>query len=141
MSNMAAGIFKYLTSKSQITKLVSKRIFPDHAPSSARLPYITYRKLNSPGIHNMGGASALGQPTYEFTCQAEKFDQALEIREALRNVLQGFSGKMGTENVRAVFLEDDSDDYARPDDASQNGTQNARADYTFWFVRSLPTGV
>lgn len=133
-------LYTYLINDSGIAAAVSDRVYPLTAPTSAALPYITLQRISCPHVHHMGAASGLCDSRFQIDCWAENSVDAETASEAVREALDGYQhSTMENTDVRAVFLEDESDTYEPPDDASEVGVFRNRMDFIIWYAESIPT--
>jgi len=135
------AFFSYVTSKAEITNLVSTRVFASVAPSSPTYPYITFTVISNQPEHYMGGSSGLTSVRLQVDAWARLVSEQQDISEALRNVLDGYGGLMGTENldVRMCFMEN-RNTFEEPDKQGKNlPVHRASIDYLIWHKESLPT--
>jgi hypothetical protein len=106
-----AAIFKYL---SEYSGLVGSRIYPLKLPQKPTLPAMTYQRISGMHVHSHSGISGLARPRYQFTCWAERYDDAKATAETLRLALDGYKGTMGGVsgvNVSGALSEGDGDIY------------------------------
>ena len=136
-----SALFSYLSTKAEVTAEVSTRIYPQPAPQEADYPFITLMVITDNPEHHMGGAAGLTNVGMQIDIWTETIPERVEISEVIRNVLDGFRGNMGTENLnirscfmqnRANFLESDTEGKASP-------VYRSSMDFSIWHVESLPT--
>ena len=130
----------HLEAQTGITNLVSTRIFGIKRPQKNRtLPAITYERLSGGHDHTLSSAAGSAMPRFRIHCWATTYVGADTLAEAVRNEMQGFSGAMGSTTTHSVILEDESDEYEDPEDASDQGVYGIALDYLIRYVESLPT--
>lgn len=135
------ALFSYLSTKPEITALVSTRVYATIAPSSITFPLITFRILSEAPEHDTGGAVGLTRVLMQIDVWAYIVSERQNISEAIRNVLDGFVGLMGTEqlDVRNCFLENRTT-FEEPDKHGKNlPVHRSSMDFSIWHVESLPT--
>ncbi len=138
--NVGAGLKIRLESNTNITFLVGDRIYPGVAPTSAKLPYITYEQISNPTTRHMTAASKPSRATYQINCWAETRNKAFRVADSVREAIDGFlRGKWGVVDVTSVTIKNVRDDFNKPDDGSQDGTHRRMVDVDIWHERSVPT--
>ncbi len=134
------GIFAYLNADAGLTALVADRIFPDSAPTSAALPYITFERTGSEHVRSFKSASGLAHARIAFDVWAATSVSRENVTEALREAVDSFqAGTWGSLSVRLSTLEDESDDFVQPSDASQEGVFRTRHIVRVTYNESIPT--
>lgn len=89
------AILKELLADSGITGLIGERLYYVKAPQDVTSPYVVFFKASAPREYSHDGASELARPRFQFSCFAETYYQAKQIAEAIRSVIEAFSGVMG----------------------------------------------
>jgi len=100
-------IFQFLSGESSITDLVSARIYPTVFPMGSILPAIVTKVVSVDRTISHGGFSGVLKPRVQFTCMADDFDSADELKEALIAVLEDTDnwGTWGTTPVYSVVIQ------------------------------------
>ncbi len=136
-----SALFNYLSNESGMTTLVSTRIYASSPPSAPVYPFVTFQVLNNQPEHYMAGAVGLTEVLMQVDAWAFLVSEQQAISEALRNLLDGFRGAMGSEllAVRKCFLETRTT-FQEPDKQGKNlPVHRASLDFSIWHVESLPT--
>jgi len=92
------SIYAYLTSITDITNLISTRLYPDKIKqkSSYTLPYTTYRMISEFEVDTIiEQTNMLIASTYEFETWASTRASAKAVVKQIRKAFKGFSGVMG----------------------------------------------
>ena len=92
---------------------VGNRIYPVLAPSSADLPFITYRRVGIEREATFTGVMGVPRVTVEMACLATTYEAARELADAVRQVLDGYSGTADNTEVKHVHLENELDDFVQ----------------------------
>ncbi|MFA5897935.1 MAG: DUF3168 domain-containing protein [Hyphomicrobium sp.] len=87
--------------------LVSTRIYPSTYPQSATDPCIRYTKITGSDALHMQGADGLDFSLMQLDVRAASAASALAVRNALRALLNPFSGIQGATDFRLITLRDD----------------------------------
>jgi hypothetical protein len=135
------ALFSYLSTEAGMTTLVSTRIYASSPPSSPTYPFVTFQIINNQPAHYMAGAVGITDVRMQIDAWAFLVSEQQAISEALRNLLDGFRGSMGTEllAVRKCFLET-RNTFQEPDKQGKNlPVHRASLDFSLWHVESLPT--
>jgi len=104
------GLYAYLTNESDITDIVSTRIFPMIVPQGQSYPAITYDRTSGEHEMTVDGESGLVEANFILKCWATTYAGAKSLADALRLVLDGFGpSTMGAVTVNRSHLSDDSD--------------------------------
>lgn len=94
-----------------VAALVGTRVSPLKLPQGGSLPAIVYQRVSTVPLL---GLEAPGGPTrsrVQLSLWAATFDQARSLGVAVRDALQGWSGRVGVEDVRLVSMANWLDDY------------------------------
>jgi hypothetical protein len=111
LADANAGIHARLAAYTDLTDLVSTRIWRVRAPDIQTLPYVVIHRISTTPNHVMGADTT---PT-EARIQISVYDDdgpgcdaaALEVK----NALSRWSGTAGTVTFQHVFFEDENDQY------------------------------
>ena len=107
------GIYTEVTSNTAVAAFINTRLYANNMPQNSIYPAITYERIAGMKVHTQGQDSGVAETLYQFTIYSEQFDEAVNIREALRPVLQDFSGDIGSKGVTvlAVLMDDGGEGY------------------------------
>ena len=136
-----SALFSYLSTKAEVTAAVGTRILREIAPEGAIYPFMTYTVVGDVPEHHMGGASGLTNVTMQIDVWAETFGEAVSLSEVIRNVLDGFTGDMGSENlsIRTCHLENKISLPEADLEGAQSPVFRKSLDFLIWHVESVPT--
>ena len=132
-------IHGHLTALQSVTDLVGQRVYYIHLPQEPTLPAIAIRQVGSEHEHHFEGAAGLVETTIRFSVFSTDLEEVISITEALRQVLHGYSGPMGSLSVGFCYLEEIEDDAFKPDDASDAWVYLRASDFTFRHQETVPT--
>lgn len=148
MALIEAELMTYLLSKASVTALVGTRVFRVFVPQSnsgnaqsdvGKLPRIVLQRVTGGRSYFIGGGDGLPMPTIQLSCQALTYGAAKAIADALRMVLDGFSGTMGSTYVGVCVQDNETDIYEPPDDARDQGVHQCVLDYRIAYTETAPT--
>ena len=100
-----------LVGSTAFTSLVSSRIYPVLAPASAAMPFVTWRRSGIDREQTLGAPMGMPRVTVEYSIYGTTYENAREIADAMRVVLDGYGGTNGTTTVNQTSLENESDDF------------------------------
>lgn len=94
-----------------VSNFIGSRIFPVLAPASAALPFVTYRRTGIIREQTLGGPMGVPRVTVDFAVYAATYEQARQVADAMRAVLDGYAGIAHNTQVRHTALENEFDDF------------------------------
>jgi len=138
-NDIKIDLLAYLKARPAIKAIVGRKIYAGHAVSSASLPYITFSRVSEPAHHHMASAAGIASPTFQVDSWGRNLKQVSTLSEAIRNAIDGFTGLMGTNDVRVARITATFDDEEEQNNASQKPAFRTRQDIVIWYLRSVPT--
>jgi len=99
-----------LMSDASVTKYVGHRIFYDLAASEDSLPFINYRRTDIEREQTLVAPMGVPRVSLELAIYATTRLETRQIADAVRGVLDGYSGSFDNTTVRQASLESESDD-------------------------------
>ena len=111
MKSPEAVLRTALVGSTAVTTLVSTRIYPVLAPSSASLPFVTWRRTGIQREQTLANPMGMPRVTLEYQVYGVTYDQTREVADAMRVVLDGYGGQSENTVVEQVSLENESDDF------------------------------
>ena len=133
-----SALASYLKSKPELVALVSDRIWPVALPQKKPRPAITYRRLPSGHDHTLTSSAGTSLATFRIASYGDSYEDADLVAEAVRSVMQGFSGVFVSTKVNSVVLGDESDDFFEPQDGSSLGVYVVNLDFRIRYAESIP---
>ncbi|MCP4617178.1 MAG: DUF3168 domain-containing protein [Bradyrhizobium sp.] len=132
------AIYYELSNAAAITALVSTRIYPaGDVPQAPTLPYLAWFKVDNQHTRHQSGGSDLAQARFQIDAWATTATAAEAIYEALRGVLDNYSGDMGdpgdSVTVRSCVLDTDSSGFIPPTAGGPRGLQRQTMDFLIWY--------
>lgn len=138
MAHIESALYSILTGDSDVSGLVSTRVYPYVAPQDVVLPFITFSRISGEHAQHMGGGVGLATVRLMVTSWAKKSDSASTLAEHVRDALQGYSGTAASVDVDAVILDGDSADAEQLVIGKEQFVYSVSQEYTFWFAESIP---
>lgn len=140
MANLGSiNLYSFLTGKTAITTLVSTRVYPQMLPQNATLPAITWHCYGVESEYQLDGATGWAIASYQIDIWANTLASATAIGEAVRNALQGYSGKIGNDTVHVVLLQNQILLYEAPARSDDQPIHHCAQQYRIIYPESLPT--
>jgi hypothetical protein len=112
------GLITYLEGQASITAIIGNgdspetiRAYPMILPQDWTAPAITFQRISANRWRHLAGPAGRNAVRVQIDCYAATYNGAKTLAEAVRGVLDGYTGTMGTFTVGAVSLENDLDGY------------------------------
>ena len=103
------AIFQILQSTTQITDLITDRVFPLRRPQTSDIPALTYRKVFSNIEYSDDGKVAYTDISYDVFLYAESYSTLEQLFQAVL-ALSGTTCTFWGQTVRSLRVEDIGDD-------------------------------
>ena len=130
---MKSGLVTLLKAQSSISAIVGTRVYVSKAPQKAALPHIVITQMRSEDYKSLDNTGNLRAVDYDIDCRADRSVESETLGNAVRTFLQDYSGAAGTYTIGAVLLNDETNDYEPPTDASDVGVHTVTLDVTIQF--------
>jgi hypothetical protein len=102
-----------LVASANVSELVGSRIYPILAPQTAALPFIVWRRSGISREHTLAGPMGVSTVSVEMQLLAATYEQARELADRCRVVLDGYGATLNNTEVKHVSLEQESDDFVQ----------------------------
>jgi hypothetical protein len=99
-----------LVGATAVTSIVSSKIYPLAAPASASLPFVVWRRTGIQREQTLGLPMGVPRVSVDYEIFSGTYEQARNISDAMRRVLDGYGGTVDNTTVSQASLEDESDD-------------------------------
>ena len=134
------AIHTYLAAQTDVTDIVSTRLYQGKRPQGSDLPALTYEVTSDSDVDYQDGATGLSEAYVSFDCWAADPGGAKTLRDALRGVLHGKPcGTLGTVTVDAIRLQESNLVEYPPQDKSDAGKYSYECSYVFWYRTTVPS--
>ena len=133
MVDFKAALWTYLTAQSTITDKVGMRIYPQLAPATAAMPYVTYQRIGYQGEKHLTANSALARAPYQLSIWGGNDAEAEDALIAIRDTIDGFRGLMDTVFVNRVIITNIIDGLEDPSDGQTLGVWQSIISADFWY--------
>lgn len=134
-----AAVKQYLGAQATLASLVADRIFPVARPQSSPLPAVVFKRLNGAHAHWITGGAGRADPRFLIDCIADTYSDADTLAEAVRAVMQGFSGDVGGVLITSVVLDDEADDIDEPQEGNDRVAFHIPLIFKIQYRESIPT--
>lgn len=94
-----------------LSSQIGTRIYPVIAPASATLPFVTWRRAGIQRSQTLGLPVGVPRLSLEYSIYAGTYEDAREVADQMRVVLDGYGGTVDNVTVKQVSLEQESDDF------------------------------
>jgi hypothetical protein len=139
MADLGAAVFTRLSTTTTITNIVATRIYPQTSPQGSVFPQLVYYVIGNQHQHTMDGPVGMTRQSLRIECYATQYADVAALRDAVRLRFDGFRGTIAGVEILAVILENDYDQYHRPDDDTEIGVRSRVMDFIIWTGESRPT--
>ncbi len=140
MADILESLYGYLSTQSEVTDLVSTRIYPDFAPAGRARPYVVFYEDAQVRFPYMGGDSSAIVTTIYLEAWGDKRTDVRNVREAIRDVMNGFQRKsMESLYISFTELQEVYSDYEIPEDGRDTPVFVEQSVYTIAYKESLTT--
>lgn len=131
---MKSGLVSLLANESTVNAICGSRIYVNKAPQKATFPHLVITQMSSEENGSIdGGSGQLRFLTFDIDCRAQTSVKAEELGNAVRTLLDDYSGAAGSYTIGAVIMNDESDDYEPPQDGSDVGVHVVTLDLDVQF--------
>ena len=101
-----------LVANQSVAALISTRIYPVVAPSSAQLPYIVWRRSAVRRSHSLAGPTGTPVVALDFEMYAATYEGARDLADKCRIVLYGYGGTLDNVELSNTTLDNEYDGFA-----------------------------
>ena len=131
---LGEAIYSQLSGTSDLTALVSTRIYPGVAPQAASLPYVIFFQVTNPGHHAMQADPNINGPRWQVSAWATTYSSVKAIAKQVKASLKDYTGTMGGSSgvtVQRVFYENEID-LTDVDPVTKDPIHHVAQDYIVW---------
>jgi len=105
-----AALKRVLDASPEVAILIGTGTYPTLAPVSASLPFVTWRRTAIRRTQTLQSPAGIPQVTVEYSIYAATYEQARQVADAMRSVLDGYGDQVLGCTVSQVSLENETDD-------------------------------
>jgi hypothetical protein len=140
--SIKTAIFSELTGDSNVTNVVSTRVWLNLAKQKEPLPYIVYHRLDGTPEYHMGAQSGLTRDIFQIDCYDDDPNQAHTLSEVVRVALSGKTGTIGSGAFTAVVsrmaMLNSIDLWEPPIEKGKKGIFSEKQTWEVWHTLSVP---
>lgn len=137
------ALVAYLATQDGVVQLVGGRVYPEEAPPEAGYPRVTYSVVSDVGGRHLTSAAGYSQARVQLDVWgqsgAQGYKQVSDVKEQLREALDGYRGTMGSVVVQSCWLEDQTDAAEPAQFARERGDARRVVDVFLWYEQSVPS--
>lgn len=122
-----------LVANGTVSGLIGSRVYPVLAPATASLPMVTWRRSGINREQTLGAPMGVPRVTIEYSIYGTTYEQAREVADAMRVVLDGYGGTADNTTVRQTSLENESDDFVTLAGADMPPVYQITQTYDIWW--------
>jgi hypothetical protein len=111
MSYAEVEIRSTVLANSNISAIIGTRFYPVLAPASASLPFVVFRRTGTEREQTLANPLGVPRTTLEIVSYSETYEEARNISDLVRQVLDGYSGDPETTVIGQVSLENEQDGF------------------------------
>jgi hypothetical protein len=106
-----AVIYNRLSTSTEVTNLVSTRIFPQAAPLNTDYPLIVYTLTSKVPTNTKDMPSVLDVSRFQIDVYAKAHEEAGNINDKIRLALEGTTGTIAGHIIDSIYFERESEGY------------------------------
>ena len=125
------AIYTLLKNDAAVAALVVARIYPSHLPQNCTLPAISFTRISGAEQTTHSGPNGFAEQVFQIDCWAETPLAAETLGAAVSDLLNGYTGTVGTTQITNVELLNTTD----MDDVAI-GDYRTSLDFSFEFSES-----
>jgi hypothetical protein len=109
-----SGLHALITADSRFAKLASDRLYPLLLPEAAALPSATYQLISSVPEYTNDGPTRMVKARVQIDVWSDSYATCKTLTDALRVLLDGFTGTLPNGVAVSNIIRDNSSDYIEP---------------------------
>lgn len=133
MKSPEAVLRAALVANNAVTTLIGTRVYPVLAPASASLPFVTWRRVAVRRQQTLAAPMGMPVTSIEYSIFGTTYEQAREVADAMRAVLDGYGGTSNNTEVKQTSLEQESDDFVTLGGAELPPAYQITQQYDVWW--------
>lgn len=122
-----------LVGSAAVTALVGSRIYPVMGPATASLPLVTWRRAGISRSHTLAAPMGVPQVSVEYQIYAATYENARDIADAIRLVLDGYGGTVDNTTIRQTSLENEVDEFVQLQGSDMPAVYQITQTYDVWW--------
>lgn len=138
MKSPESVLLNALVTTTTVSSIVSSRVFPVLAPTTAALPFITYRRTGIKRAQTLTGPMGTPQVSMDFDVYATTYEGARDLADRVRSVLDGYGGTFDNTEVQQTSLENEQDDFVQLAGAEMPPVYSVKLSFDCWWRETNP---
>lgn len=131
---MITGLVAKIVSDATISALIGSRCYVNKAPQTAKLPYVIVTQLDSEEYITLDATTSnLRNITVDIDCKGRTFVECESLTNAVKALLNDYSGAAGSYVIGASFFNSEAHDYEPAADGGDAGIFVITLDFNFQF--------
>lgn len=122
-----------LVANSAVSALIGTKVYPVIAPASATLPFVTWRRVAVRRQQTLAAPMGMPVTSIEYSIFGSTYEQARDVADAMRAVLDGYGGSANNTEVKQTSLEQESDDFVTLAGAELPPAYQITQQYDVWW--------
>ena len=131
------SIYNILANDSDVSALVSNRIFPNVAKNGTTFPFIIYDVESESPIQDKDGVSTLDEDFVMVSCYCKTYSEASDLARKIRTALDRKSGSYGGVDIQSIQYNGYNDTF--DDNTSDEGVYRKALDFKIRIINIIPT--
>ena len=109
--NIAPAVYDLLKNDATISGIVSTRIYPDQIPQNVPYPALVHYKTDvEQNAVKSGGPTKNYKVRWQVDIYTAEYGQSATLAEAIKNLLDEYSGTVQGINIQACYFQGQNDD-------------------------------
>ncbi len=133
MKSPEAVLRSALVANNAVATLIGTRIYPVIAPATATLPFVTWRRVAVRRQQTLAAPMGMPVTSVEYSIFGLTYEQARDVADAMRAVLDGYGGSANNTEVKQTSLEQESDDFVTLAGAELPPAYQITQQYDVWW--------
>lgn len=133
MKSPEAVLRSALVANNAVAALIGTRIYPVIAPATATLPFVTWRRVAVRRQQTLAAPMGMPVTSIEYSIFGLTYEQARDVADAMRSVLDGYGGSANNTEVKQTSLEQESDDFVTLAGAELPPAYQITQQYDVWW--------
>jgi len=110
------AIVSLVTGNAAVKALIGLRLYPGKIPQDAKLPAAAYQVTSAGRNYHHGGQSSISNPVIAFSYDSRSIDESRAVAKAVRLVLSGYHGEVGSVKIGFISLQNEFEGYNQASD-------------------------
>ena len=112
------------------------RCYPQKPNQGEAMPNFHYAIEDSDLTRHMTGASNLFEDTFQFVMDAETYEEAIDLHDAIHVSLDGYAGQIDYIDIRGIFFGSMNTEYVDDGRGRDEGVHTVFSRYTVWYRKT-----